>query len=215
VRVRFRSDVSPADGQGRRYSWPTPEGERAPAIYTEEQIRELFDEREIRSLIYRYCRAIDRRQYDDLRRCYHPEATDHHGDFYGTVEEFVAYVTAGLDLYESTMHFVGNLEIEVHGNRARSEAYCLALAHLTASGDQPERDNLVALRYLDDLERRGGEWRILRRVCAYEWTRTDPVPPGWRLPDSFVRGRRDAGDLVYLPVLPTPAQPGTPVPRAI
>lgn len=191
-------------------------GKGGVAIYTEEQIRELFDEREIRSLIYRYCRAIDRRQYDDLRRCYHPEATDHHGDFYGTVEEFVAYVTAGLDLYEATMHFVGNLEIEVDGDRARSEAYCLALAHLAASDDDhPERDNLVAVRYVDDLERRNGEWRILRRVCAYEWTRTDPLPLGWRLPESFVRGRRDASDIVYMPELPAPRQSTAPLPRSI
>jgi hypothetical protein len=167
-------------------------------------------------LIYRYCRAIDRRQYDDLRACYHPEATDHHGDFFGTVDQFVDYVTVALDLYEATMHFVGNLDIEVDGDRARSEAYCLALAHLSGTDEShPERDNLVVLRYIDDLERRDGEWRILRRVCAYDWTRTDPVPPGWRIPDTFVRGRRDAGDIVYLPELPSPARPSMPSPRTI
>jgi hypothetical protein len=185
-------------------------------MYTDDQLRDLFDEREIRSLIYRYCRAIDRRHYDDLRRCYHPEATDHHGDFYGNVDEFVAYVTEGLQLYERTLHFIGNLEIEIRQDTARSEAYVLALARLAATDEQhPERDNVVALRYIDDLERRHGEWRIGRRVCVYEWTRTDPVPSGWTLPDTFLRGRRDAEDVVYLPKLPTPHNRSTPVPRAI
>jgi hypothetical protein len=179
-------------------------------------LRELFDEREIRSLVYRYCRAIDRRQFDDLRTCYHPEATDHHGDFYGGVDAFVDYVKEGLEVFERTLHFIGNLEIEIKGDTARSEAYVLALARVAASDAQhPQRDNIVALRYIDDLERRANEWRILRRVCAYEWTRTDAVADGWRLPDTFLRGRRDADDIVYLPVLPTPSKVSTPVPRAI
>ena len=136
--------------------------------YTDEQLRGLFDERDIRSLNYRYCRAIDRRQFADLRMCYHPEATDHHGDFF----------VAGTD------------------------------------PQHPDRDNIVALRYIDDLERRSDEWRILRRVRAYEWTRTDAVADGWSLPVTFLLGRLDSDDIVYLPVLPTPGK-STPVPRAI
>jgi ketosteroid isomerase-like protein len=182
---------------------------------TDDLLRDLLDERQIRSLIYRYCRAIDRRQYDDLRSCYHPDATDHHGDFYGSVEEFVAYCAQGLDSFERTLHFIGNLEIEVHGDTARSEAYVLALARLAASDGKRERDNTVALRYLDDLERRDGQWRILRRVCVYEWTRTDEVPEGWGLPANFLRGRRDASDLIFLGQLPAPANVPAPVPRRI
>jgi SnoaL-like domain len=181
----------------------------------DQELRDLLDQHQIRALIYRYCRAVDRRQYQDLRACYHPEATDHHGDFYGTVDEFVAYVERGLQAYEATMHFVGNLAVEVTGDAARSEAYVLALAHLAATDDRPARDNTVALRYVDDLERRDGEWRILRRVCVYEWTRTDDVPSGWTLPDNFLRGRADADDTVFLPVLQPPAMTPTPVPRRI
>jgi ketosteroid isomerase-like protein len=178
-------------------------------------MRDLLDERQIRSLIYRYCRAIDRRQYDDLRSCYHPDATDHHGDFYGSVEEFVAHCAQALDAFDRTLHFIGNLEIEVKGDMARSEAYVLALARLAASNGKPERDNTVALRYIDDLERRDGQWRILRRVCVYEWTRTDDVAEGWSLPSNFLRGRRDANDLIFVDKLPAPADVPVPVPRRI
>ena len=184
-------------------------------IGADEQLRMLIDDRAIRSLVYRYCRAIDRRQYDLLRSCYHPEATDHHGDFYGGVEDFVAHVKKGLAAYERTLHFVGNLQVEISGSTARTEAYVLALARLARDGDTPERDNTVALRYVDDLERREGEWRILRRVCVYEWTRTDPVPPGWTFPDSFPRGRLDGLDPVFLGQLQPPEQIPEPRPRAI
>jgi hypothetical protein len=179
------------------------------------KIRILTDDREIRSLEYRYCRAIDRRQYDLLRSCYHPDATDHHGDFYGGVEEFVAYVQSGLAGFERTLHFVGNLQVEIEGDTARTETYVLALARLARSRDLPERDNTVALRYIDDVERRNGEWRILRRVCVYEWTRTDTVPDGWTLPVSFPRGRTDGLDTVFLSRLQPPDHLPTPRPREI
>jgi hypothetical protein len=113
------------------------------------------------------------------------------------------------------MHFVGNLAVEVAGDTARSEAYVLAHARLAATDDVPARDNTVALRYVDDLERRDGEWRILRRICVYEWTRTDEVPSGWTLPDNFLRGRADADDPVFLSVLQPPSVIPTPVPRRI
>lgn len=175
---------------------------------TDEELRRMADENAIREVIHRYCRAIDRRQFNDLRSCYHPEGTDHHGDFYGGVDAFIAYVEERLPAFESSMHFVGNLHIEVDGDRARSEAYTLALARLPATGDLPERDNTVALRYVDDFRRVDGRWAILHRKCVYEWTRTDPVPAGWSFTPHHLRGRPDRQDTVYAadlsdaPVLP-------------
>ncbi len=179
------------------------------------KVRTLIADREIRELEYRYCRAIDRRQYDLLRSCYHPDGTDHHGDFYGGVGEFVSHVQRNIVVYERTLHFIGNLQVEVSGATARTEAYVLALARLARNGDAPERDNTVALRYIDDLEQRDGEWRIFRRVCVYEWTRTDPVPDGWTFPETFLLGRPDETDTVFLTQLQPPERVPMPARRAI
>ena len=55
----------------------------------------------------------------------------------------------------------------------------------------------MGFRYVDDFERRDGEWRIAFRLCTFDWTRTDPVPPAWDFTPPFHRGRLDATDAVY------------------
>jgi hypothetical protein len=39
------------------------------------------------------------------------------------------------------------------------------------------QDRLFARRFLDRLERRGGDWRMVERAAVYEKDRLDPVEP--------------------------------------
>lgn len=163
-------------------------------------LQRMLDEYAIREVLNRYCRGVDRRQFDMVRSCYHPDATDDHGGFKGGVEPFIAMCTEILKRYERTMHFMGNLYIEVDGDKATSEAYTIAYHRLSpvksAKGDRPARDHVVGFRYVDNFERRNGDWKIARRVCVFEWTRTDPVPPGWDFTPEFLRGQASAADWV-------------------
>lgn len=162
------------------------------------RLARLVDQQEIRDVIYRYCRGIDRCDYDLVRSCYHPDASDDHGDFRGGVDDFIAYVQQGLPRYERTMHFIGNVLIEPVGDSARAESYIVAHHHLAESRTRPERDFVAGLRYVDDFERRGGEWRIAARICVFEWSRLDPVTPGGWVPvDTAATGVRDRTDPVY------------------
>ncbi|MCU1395689.1 MAG: nuclear transport factor 2 family protein [Ilumatobacteraceae bacterium] len=164
-------------------------------------IERLLAEHEIRTVCLRYCRGIDRRRMDIVRDCYHPDALDEHGDFLGTVDEFIAHATTSLTKFVSTVHFVGNILVEVDGDRARSECYTVASHRLAARGERPARDHVVGLRYIDDFERRAGHWRIADRVCVFDWTRTDPVVDGWDFTDAFRLGRVDGDDVVFAPSL--------------
>jgi hypothetical protein len=175
--------------------------ETGTPIIDQQRLHQLVAEQDIRQIYMRYCRGIDRRQYELVRSCYHDDATDHHGDFYGGVDAFLEYVAAGLPTYERTMHFLGNIHIEVRGTQARGEAYAIAFHRVAPRGDKPERDHVVGLRYVDDFEQRDGVWRIAARVCVFDWTRTDPVKPGWVFKDPFLRGRADGNDIVFAPSL--------------
>ena len=167
------------------------------------RVERLIAESDIRDVCLRYCRGIDRRQFDLVRSCYHPDALDEHGDFLGTVEEFIAHAERSLQRFTSTVHLLGNILVEVadDGDHARSEAYAVASHRLPATNSRAERDHVVGLRYIDDFERRDGNWRIADRICAFEWTRTDPVTPGWSFTDAFRLGRTDRRDAVFSPSL--------------
>ena len=160
-------------------------------------LQRLLDESDIRALLHRYCRGIDRRQPDLVRSCYTADATDEHGEYSGDVEGFIAYAFTSLATYTSTMHFLGSVGIELDGDLARVESYCVAFHRVPARGSRPERDHVVGLRYVDDVVRTDSGWLIRARVCALDWSRTDPVPAGWSFPAGWSRGRTDDGDPVF------------------
>ncbi|HEY3716455.1 MAG TPA: nuclear transport factor 2 family protein [Jatrophihabitantaceae bacterium] len=157
-------------------------------------VRRLLDQDAIMKVIYRYCRGIDRRNFDLVRSCYHDDAVDTHGSYQGDVEGFLARTQESLRRCEMTTHFIGNTIIDVDSDSARSEAYALAFHRLAATDRHGLRDRVVALRYVDRFERRRAEWRIATRVCVTDWTRTDPVPRGWDFPAGWSRGVAGASD---------------------
>ncbi len=173
------------------------------AVDTTNGLTVLMAQREIRNVVLRYCRGIDRRQFDLVRDCYHPDARDEHGDFLGSVDELVAHVERSLQAFETTTHFVGNILVQLDpadSRRARCETYAMAIHRVPARGDHPAKDHFVGLRYVDDFAERDRRWRIADRVCVFDWTRTDPVN-GWQFTDAFRRGTADRNDIVFVPSL--------------
>src|SRR5688500_15736631 len=107
---------------GRDCTVPSP-------MVNEEPLEELLAERAIRNVILRYCRGIDRMDKELVRSCYHDDAVDDHGSFCGTPGEFVTWVWRLLARYTMTMHFVGNMLIELDDDDrsvARAETYGIA-----------------------------------------------------------------------------------------
>lgn len=137
----------------------------------------LLDESEIRSVLARYARGIDRREMDVVRSCYHPDATDAHGQYNGDVEGFIQNsIARWTGRSESMTHQFGQSLIEVDGDTAWAESYCLCYIRLRpeAEGETP-MDRLGIIRFVDLFERRDGEWRIAHRKVVHHPGRLDPV----------------------------------------
>jgi hypothetical protein len=163
-------------------------------------VQVLLDRQAIADVVLRYCRGIDRLDLELVRGCYHPDATDEHGTFTGTRDEYVDWVVGILGRFTGTMHVVANQLIEVDGDRAQSETYGVAY-HWGEPLDDERRNFTTGFRYVDRFERRDGEWRIARRVAVREWTHV--VPAAQQLviaPErDGRRGRRDRDDAIYEP----------------
>jgi hypothetical protein len=167
-------------------------------------IDDLVAQQEIRDVLIRYTRGIDRMDPDLVLSCYWPGAHDDHGAFQGSAEDFAQWVQDVLVYFDVTMHFIGNQLVELDGTTARAESYCVAYHRRNARDGEEAHDLVMGLRYIDRMERRpssvhgeDGEWRIADRRCVFDWTRRDAITGEWDLPPEALRGTRGRTDAVY------------------
>ena len=156
-------------------------------------LEELLAREEITDVVKRLARGTDRLDEELIASCYHPGAIDDHNVFRGDGAAFARWVVETLPHFDATMHFVSPPLIELDGDQARADTYCVA-HHLTATSDL-----VLGLRYVDRFERRSGAWRIAKRVCAFDWTYTVPIDPDrtWPFGEDFTVGARDRTDISY------------------
>lgn len=167
---------------------------------THEKIAELLDREAIRDCIFRYCRGVDRADGAALRSAYWPDTTDQHGPYSGPVEGFFDWAKDIFKTDARNVHTVGNILIEFTApEEAVVETYFLALQRGPAT-DGGVRQFLIAGRYCDVFKKRDSEWRVARRVVAYDWvdeqvaaTESEAVRFGLRLP----LGARYPDDPIY------------------
>jgi hypothetical protein len=134
-----------------------------------EDIGGIVDREKIRDCLARLSRGLDRRDAGLVRGCYWPEATDDHGVFVGSVDEFVNWVVPGFPAMILTSHTLGQSLIDLRGTAAAIETHVTTYHRIDMNGE--ERDIFVGSRYLDRMEKRNQEWRIVQRKMIYDWVR--------------------------------------------
>lgn len=132
-----------------------------------ESLSELVDRDKIRDCLARLSRGEDRRDAGLLKSSYWPEASDDHGVFVGTAEEFLAWVVPGMPSIPVTLHTLGQSLIVSLGSTAKVETHVTAYHRIDMGGEH--RDIVIGGRYLDRFEKRGHEWRIAHRTMLYDW----------------------------------------------
>ncbi len=166
----------------------------------------LVDRAAIQDLLARYARGVDRRDWELVRATYHPDAHDHHGEYKGGVDDFIAWVSRRHEKVAQSMHFLGNCLIEFTGpDVALVETYYIA--RQTYGADATAARTMVAAggahagpveaeiwgRYIDIVERRHGEWRTARRTLAFELLQAGPAT-SLPLGSDWAQSKRDASD---------------------
>ncbi|NAZ76667.1 DUF4440 domain-containing protein [Kineococcus sp. T13] len=90
--------------------------------------------------------------------------------------EALAATFAGLIAqYEATTYFNGQSDVDVTGDSASAETYCMAHHLLRQDGQRVLLT--MAIRYLDTFERTAEGWRIAERRIVFDWTDRRPSQP--------------------------------------
>ncbi len=72
-----------------------------------------------------------------------------------------------LKKYDITMHFIGQTTIEVNGDSATGEVYCLAHHFWKENGKRMLM--VIGIRYYDTYVRQNNKWLFAKRKLIYDW----------------------------------------------
>lgn len=127
--------------------------------------------------LYQYCRGIDRMDAEQIRSTYWPDSTDDHGFFDGPGAEWPEIGVAWKDNLYNCNHHTSNVLIELDGAQAKRESMFMVCSNQKS----PELSYFLGGRYRDLCEKREGVWKILRRVCIWDWFESYPTKGGWEI----------------------------------
>lgn len=161
------------------------------------RIEAMLDKQDIRECLTRFSRGMDRLDEGIYKSAFWEDGEMAAGPFVGSPAECWDWASAmHRDWQIATHHDLLNTTIEIDGDVAHAETYYLFVARNT-----DESVWLAGGRYVDRLERRGGEWRIALRTNAIEWSVAPPAMPlpFADVPDLWGNGpaSRDKDDVSY------------------
>jgi len=153
-------------------------------------MRYLKDRADIRDCLVRYCRGVDRLDWELAETAYHPDAIDDRGAITANPRDYLAWSRGNIEPASWTSHNLGNIAYDIDGDTAHTETYVMTFV---GSPDESEV-TIGGARYISRFERRDGEWRLIRQETAMDYRMTAKVEP---LPGRALRGRRDRTDRSY------------------
>jgi hypothetical protein len=170
----------------------------------------VADRLAIEDLELRWCRAIDRLDLASMPSLFHPDAYDDHGAYRGDIPGLIDWLRqrhAGICF---CMHQMTNVLVEFADEDNALVEACLAVvqrfvpgaaAALAPAGAPFRADRHVDLvsraRYVDRVQRRDGEWKILRRTFIQEWRQVTQLDHAPAIAPGAFSGRRDLEDFVF------------------
>ena len=178
------------------------------AAELDEFVVEEWHRSQIRDTLLRYCRGLDRKNFELVRSAYHDDAIDDHGGYCGDIPGLIAWMRDRHRSVEQCMHAITNTTIERSGSEAVAESYCISYQRHYPDGAggaedpdlvHPDRDReqiMAVVRFIDRLERRDVGWRIAYRKVAFEAAWTELVTAQFP-PDGWTRHRRDERDVLW------------------
>ena len=150
----------------------------------------------IMDLAANYMRALDRLDQALLEEQFWENAHLSYGIYEGGPREFAAFCMAALAGHDRNHHMLGQNLVEIEGDEAYGEVYYQAYHRLT-NEHGAKRDLVIAGRYVDRCEKRGGVWKFAYRSEIVDWARDDPASDTILSTAPFILGQRMPTDPLY------------------
>ena len=144
----------------------------------DETLKTVYEDRsDISQLMYKWGFYRDHGMWDELRTTFHPEGQIQVTWFTGKFSEFVDASIKMAEGGAESVHQIKPSIVDVVGDRA----IAITPASITARANPGVELDLSSEAYFFDfVERRDGDWKILRRICIYQKDRMDTVLPSFR-----------------------------------
>ena len=130
---------------------------------------------DLRALAQRYSRAIDGRDIDAVAELFDPAGSVDGARGSATVPDYLETMRNSPRVFEQSMHVLGDPLIEhtEGSDTARLDTYAVVyqLRRVEPEGIEPGGDMVLGIRYLDDVVRVDGAWRIHHRQAVMLWSR--------------------------------------------
>ena len=137
------------------------------------QLQELLDKKACEEVLMRYGRTQDWLDTPGQNSCFWPDADIDFGFFKGNGADWVKTVMPHEQAATRRWHMCTSVLVQVDGNKATGECYGIAVATRVV-GDGQVIETMFGGRYLDELEKRNGEWRISKRTYILDWAHQFP-----------------------------------------
>lgn len=165
---------------------PVKASQNEPSLDVNNRLEEIEDRLAIADLINRWCFYRDQRAWDRLGNTFTNDGTISISWFDGLHSDFVSASKGMAKNGKSTLkHLVGVPRVQINGDRALAEVNVTIMVRILTP--MSELDTSSYARFYDRLEKKSGEWKIVRRVAIYEKDRIDPVNSS-TLPSRLYKG---------------------------
>lgn len=139
----------------------------------QDQLQTLLDTKACEDVLMRYGRTLDWLDEAGQESCFWPNAEIDYGFFQGTGSDWVPVVMEVEAGAPRRWHLSAGVMVQVNGSTAKGECYGISVG--STKTEQGELiDTMFGGRYLDELEKRNGEWRISKRRYIADWIHQFP-----------------------------------------
>ena len=163
---------------------------------TDRKLENEQDKSEIREIIYRLARAIDRMDWDSIIALSDSDTFYDYGAYKGNAAGLVAWMVERHENVFRSTHHIGNILADFGNDAALVETYVNSIQTVPSPTDQTQLINVLACaRYIDEFRHIGGEWRLKSRHVLIDNQVISPALAS--LPATLNEGRRDGEDMLW------------------